>query len=132
MKKILYCLAGFITAAILTSMRPSLPVHANKKDTLSRAMAYTIIPAGEETNYYVKGNLAFSSRRITDTDLPLKVMQKLMRRFPDNYIRRIMRFYAKGYSMYFITLESKTDFNILCVNHFNHVSVFKHLKKQDS
>ncbi|GAA4310191.1 hypothetical protein [Compostibacter hankyongensis] len=92
---------------------------------------YTIRSTANEKFYYdKKGALAFSSRNITDSDLPLSIMRKLMKRYPDNYFRNILQFHTPlGKNIYFITLESDKQWTVLQVGDFNQIKVLQRLDK---
>lgn len=59
------------------------------------------------------GELLATSRYITDTDLPLSVLNKLIKRFPNQNIRNIVEYNVEGETTYVISLENDTEWTIL-------------------
>lgn len=59
------------------------------------------------------GELLATSRYITDTDLPLSVISKLIKRFPNQNIRNIVEYNVEGETTYVISLENDTEWTII-------------------
>ncbi|MGX5819916.1 hypothetical protein ACWKWU_17095 [Chitinophaga lutea] len=76
-----------------------------------------------------EGNLLATSRYITDTDLPLNVMTRLMKRFPDQRIHSVVEYEAQGNTTYVITLESETNWTVLKAEPAGYLTTLKKLRK---
>jgi hypothetical protein len=76
-----------------------------------------------------EGNLLATSRYITDTELPLKVISRLMKKFPDQKIQNIVEYDAEGNTTYVITLESETHWTVLKAEQSGSLTTLKKLTK---
>src|SRR5687768_5872247 len=56
------------------------------------------------THYDVQGNILATSRYISDADLPLYAISKLMKSCPDEQIKLVREFEALGEKTYIVTL----------------------------
>lgn len=75
------------------------------------------------------GELLATSRYITDAELPLGVINKLIKRFPGQNIRNIVEYSAEGESTYVISLESETEWTILKAKGGSPLTTLKKLQK---
>lgn len=75
------------------------------------------------------GELLATSRYITDSELPVNVITKLIKQFPDQNIRTIVEYMVEGESTYVITLESETEWTILKAQNGNPLTTLKKLQK---
>lgn len=75
------------------------------------------------------GELLATSRYITDTDLPVNVISKLIKQFPNQNIRTIVEYIVEGESTYVISLESDTEWTILKAQNGNPLTTLKKLQK---
>ena len=76
-----------------------------------------------------EGNLLATSRYITDTELPIKVISRLMKKFPDQKIQNIVEYDAEGNTTYVITLESETHWTVLKAEQSGSLTTLKKLTK---
>lgn len=75
------------------------------------------------------GNLLATSRYISDSELPLNVITKLMKKYPDQRIHNVVEYDANDNTTYVITLESETSWTILKAQSAGFITVLKKLKK---
>ncbi len=76
-----------------------------------------------------EGNLLATSRYISDSELPLNVITKLMKKYPDQKIHNIVEYDAEGNTTYVITLESNTHWTVLKAESTGSLSTLKKLEK---
>lgn len=76
------------------------------------------------------GNLLATSRNISDTQLPTRVITRLMKKYPDQAIHNIVEYVSEDDTRYVITLESATTWTVLKADaSTGGVSVLYKLKK---
>ncbi|WP_109695193.1 PepSY-like domain-containing protein [Chitinophaga deserti] len=80
-------------------------------------------------HYNKEGELLATSRYITDSDLPLNVITRLMKKYPDQKINNIVEYEADGSTTYVITLESETHWTVLRAESNGNISRLKKLQK---
>lgn len=98
--------------------------------TPDKYVAKFTMKASKVTAHFDKeGNLLATSRYITDTELPLKVISRLMKKFPDQKIQNIVEYDAEGSTTYVITLESETHWTVLKADASGSLSTLKKLVK---
>jgi hypothetical protein len=108
----------FLLAIALVSVNA---VANNKKFNNAAALSEKKVaaPAFSEkkvmTHYDVQGNLLATSRFISDADLPLYAITKLMKHCPDEQIKLVREFDASGEKTYIVTLENATGFKVVKV-----------------
>ena len=76
-----------------------------------------------------EGNLLATSRYITDSELPLNVITRMMKKYPDQKIHCVVEYDANGGTTYVITLESKTHWTILKAESNGNLTRMKTLTK---
>lgn len=76
-----------------------------------------------------EGNLLATSRYITDSELPLNVITRLMKKFPDQRIHNVVEYEADGNTTYVITLESESHWTVLKAESGGSLSTLKKLRK---
>jgi hypothetical protein len=76
-----------------------------------------------------EGNLLATSRYITDSELPLNVITRMMKKYPDQKIHCVVEYDANGGTTYVITLESKTHWTILKAESNGNLTRMKRLTK---
>lgn len=76
-----------------------------------------------------EGNLLATSRYISDSDLPLNVITRLMKKFPDQKIHSIVEYDANDNTTYVVTLESETHWTVLKAQSSGYITTLKKLKK---
>lgn len=79
-------------------------------------------------HYDVQGNLLATSRFISDADLPLYAIAKLMKHCPDEQIKLVREFDASGEKTYIVTLENATGFKVVKVTNAD-LEILEKLKK---
>ncbi|RAI98516.1 hypothetical protein LX64_04878 [Chitinophaga skermanii] len=74
--------------------------------------------AVKAVTHYVddNGNEVATSRYISDAELPLSVIKKLMKKCPDQNILSVREFDAAGDKTYVVTLETGTAFQVVKVS----------------
>lgn len=75
------------------------------------------------------GELLATSRYITDTELPLGIISKLIKRFPNQHIRNVVEYSAEEQTTYVISLESETGWTILKAQNGSPLTTLKKLQK---
>ncbi|MRG47987.1 hypothetical protein GFS24_22900 [Chitinophaga sp. SYP-B3965] len=75
------------------------------------------------------GELLATSRYITDADLPLGIINKLIKRFPEQNIRNVVEYSSEGESTYVISLENETEWTILKAKSGSPLITLKKLQK---
>lgn len=75
------------------------------------------------------GELLATSRYITDAELPANVINKLIKRFPNQNIRNIVEYNVEGETTYVISLESDTHWTILKAKGNSALVTLKKLQK---
>lgn len=75
------------------------------------------------------GNLLATSRMISDAELPTLVINRLIRKYPDQKIHNIVEYAVEGATYYAITLESGTHWTNLRADSFGEITVLKKLQK---
>jgi Cu/Ag efflux protein CusF len=74
---------------------------------------FTINSTKVTAHFDKNGALLATSRYITDADLPLNVMSRLIRKYADQKIHHVMEYVSNGSTSYVITLESAQNWTIL-------------------
>jgi hypothetical protein len=98
--------------------------------TADKYVAKFTMKASKVTAHFDReGNLLATSRYITDTELPLKVISRLMKKFPDQKIQNIVEYDAEGSVTYVITLESETHWTVLKAEQSGSLTTLKKLIK---
>ena len=80
------------------------------------------------THYDVQGNVLATSRFISDADLPLYAISKLMKHCPDEQIKLVREFDALGEKTYIVTLENAAGFKVVKVSAAG-LEILENLKK---
>ena len=75
------------------------------------------------------GNLLATSRYITDAELPLNVITRMMKKYPDQKIHSVVEYDAEGNTTYVITLESGTHWTVLKAESNGNLTKLKKLQK---
>ena len=89
---------------------------------------FTIKSSKVTAHFDRDGNLLATSRYITDSELPLNVITKLMKKYPDQNIHNIVEYEAEGSTTYMITLESDSHWTTVKATDHS-VSTYRKLKK---
>lgn len=98
--------------------------------TADKYVAKFTMKASKVTAHFDReGNLLATSRYITDTELPLNVITRLMKKFPDQKIHNVVEYEADGSTTYVITLESDTHWTVLKAISSGGLSTLKKLRK---
>lgn len=98
--------------------------------TKDKYVAKFTIKASKVTAHFdSEGNLLATSRYITDSELPLSVITKLMKKFPDQKIHNVVEYDANDNTTYVITLESETHWTVLKAQPSGYVTTLKKLQK---
>ncbi|RAI97485.1 hypothetical protein LX64_05156 [Chitinophaga skermanii] len=63
-----------------------------------------------------QGNEVATSRYISDADLPLNVIKKLMKKCPNENIVSVREFNAAGEKTYIVTLETATQYQVVKIS----------------
>jgi hypothetical protein len=93
-------------------------------------VAKFILKNSKVTAHFNKaGELLATSRYITDAELPLGVLNKLIKHFPDQQIRTVVEYSAEGESTYVISLESETAWTVLKARSGSALTTLKKLQK---
>lgn len=90
---------------------------------------FTIKSSKVTAHFDREGNLLATSRYITDSELPLNVITRLMKKFPDQKIHNVVEYEAEGATTYVITLESETHWTVLKAASSGGLSTLKKLRK---
>lgn len=108
MKKIIAFFAfTLIAVSALAGNNKPVPVIAENAKLISRQIT---VHTDE------KGNIIATSRFISDIQLPVVVMKKLMKNYPDQDINYIREFDADGIITYVVALESATGYKLVKVS----------------
>ncbi|RPE13330.1 hypothetical protein EGT74_07320 [Chitinophaga lutea] len=98
--------------------------------TADKYVAKFTIKASKVTAHFDRdGNLLATSRYITDTELPLNVITRLMKKFPDQKIQNVVEYEAEGATTYVITLESDSHWTVLKAASTGGLTTLKKLRK---
>ncbi len=98
--------------------------------TADKYVAKFTIKASKVTAHFDReGNLLATSRYITDTELPLNVVTRLMKKFPDQKIQNVVEYEAEGATTYVITLESESHWTVLKAASTGGLTTLKKLRK---
>lgn len=89
---------------------------------------FTIKSSKVTAHFDNDGNLLATSRYITDSELPLNVITKLMKKYPDQNIHNVVEYDAEGATTYIITLESDTHWTTVRATATS-VGTYRKLKK---
>lgn len=100
---------AFILIASNVMAGNNKPVPAFAESTLLVSKSVTV-------HTDVKGNVIATSRFISDLQLPLPVLRKLMKKCPDYTFRYIREFDADGRMTYVIALENETGFKLVKIS----------------
>lgn len=110
-----------ITFILAIAMISVSAMANNKKYNVATALngkkaATTTVAENKVTSHYdLQGNLLATSRYISDAQLPLYAITKLMKHCPDEQIKLIREFEALGEKTYIVTLENVTGFKVVKV-----------------
>lgn len=80
------------------------------------------------THYDAQGNVLATSRFISDADLPVYAISKLIKHCPDEQIKLVREFDAFGEKIYIVTLENATGFKVVKVTNTD-LEILENLKK---
>ncbi|WP_423736806.1 hypothetical protein [Chitinophaga caseinilytica] len=98
--------------------------------TADKYVAKFTLHARKVTAHYDReGNLLATSRYIDDADLPLNVITRLMKKYPDQKINNIVEYEADGFTTYVVTLESDTHWTVLKSDSDGNLTRLKKLQK---
>lgn len=98
--------------------------------TADKYVAKFTMKASKVTAHFDReGNLLATSRYITDTELPLNVITRMMKKYPDQKIHSVVEYDAEGNTTYVITLESATHWTILKAEPGGNLTKLKKLQK---
>ncbi|GAA0529181.1 hypothetical protein [Chitinophaga japonensis] len=88
--------------------------------------------AGENlvTAYFnAEGTLLSTRRYITEDQLPLAVITRIQKRYPDTWIRTAVEFDAGNVTTYYVTLEGAENWVVVKSDSNGQLSVYQKLKK---
>ncbi|WP_298714849.1 hypothetical protein [Chitinophaga sp.] len=98
--------------------------------TTDKYVAKFTLNARKVTAHYDRdGVLLATSRYIDDADLPLNVITRLMKKYPDQKINNIVEYEADGLTTYVVTLESETHWTVLKAESNGNITRLKKLQK---
>lgn len=146
MKKIITILAIMFTAGAAFASNDNVTDNKKAMNTFNREFAgasdvawyhseestiakFNLNNSKVTAHFSKAGELLATSRYITDTELPVNVISKLIKHFPDQNIRTIVEYTVEGENTYVITLESKTEWTILKARNGNPLTTLKKLQK---
>ena len=89
---------------------------------------FTIKSSKVTAHFDNEGNLLATSRYITDSELPLNVITRLMKKYPDQNIHNIVEYDADGNTTYMITLENASHWTTVRATATS-VSTYRKLRK---
>ncbi|MBO9152252.1 hypothetical protein ACFOTA_08545 [Chitinophaga sp. GCM10012297] len=75
------------------------------------------------------GNLLATSRIISDAELPTQVINKLIRKYPNQKIHTIVEYAVEGSTYYALTIESGTHWTTLRADSFGEITMLTKLTK---
>ncbi|MBO9154800.1 hypothetical protein ACFOTA_21480 [Chitinophaga sp. GCM10012297] len=109
-----------ITFILAIAMISVSAMANNKKYNVATALtgkkAAVSIAENKVTSHYDRqGNLLATSRYISDAELPLYAITKLMKHCPDEQIKLVREFEAIGEKTYIVTLENATGYKVVKV-----------------
>ncbi|ATL46341.1 hypothetical protein COR50_03655 [Chitinophaga caeni] len=90
---------------------------------------FTIKETKVTAHFDKHGNLLATSRYISDSDLPLPVITRLMNRYPNENIRNIVEYTVSGQVSYVITLENTTQWKVVKAHPGGALSIMQKLRK---
>ncbi|RAJ10416.1 putative PepSY-like beta-lactamase-inhibitor [Chitinophaga skermanii] len=102
--------------------------YANE-DEKSYVAKFDIKESRVTAHFDDEGNLLATSRVISDSDLPLPVISRLMHRYPNENIRNVVEYTANGSLTYMITLENDTQWKIIKAGADGGLSTVRKLRK---
>lgn len=79
----------------------------------SHVAKFTVKESKVTAHFDNEGRLLATSRYITDSDLPLKVMNRLVKKYPNQRINNVVEYEYEGLTTYVVTLESATHWTVL-------------------
>ena len=100
-----------ITLLLAITMISVCAIANNKKYNVASALSEQKVTS----HYDRQGNLLATSRYISDADLPLSAITKLMKHCPDEQIKLVREFEALGQKTYIVTLENATGYKVVKV-----------------
>ncbi|AWO02101.1 hypothetical protein DLD77_10540 [Chitinophaga alhagiae] len=77
-----------------------------------------------------EGNLLATSRNISDTQLPTRVITRLIKKYPGQIIHNIVEYVCEDSTRYVITLENNNAWTVLRAENTGSLSVLDKLIKQ--
>ncbi len=90
---------------------------------------FTLHSSKVTAHFDESGHLITTSRTITDSELPLRVITGLIKKYPDQKIHHITEFNNEEGSVYVIILESDSNWTTLKVTANSEISLIKSLQK---
>lgn len=81
-------------------------------------------------HFDAEGNLLATSRNISDAQLPTRVINRLMKKFPNQQIHNIMEYVTDDATRYVIMLESETSWTNIKAEAAGGLTVLSKFEKQ--